>query len=183
MKDIIREGHPTLRQVAQQVTFPLDATTQQTAKDMLEFLHNSQDDAIAKQYDLRAGVGIAAPQINVAKQIIALLLPGEYEDDPFILNMVMFNPKIVKHSVQKTCLSSGEGCLSVDRAVNGYVPRYQKITVAYQDETGQTHEKTLRGIAAIVVQHEIDHLNGVMFYDHINPTNPYAKEQLKVIDY
>lgn len=184
MKDIVREGHPTLRLKADPVTFPLSEEILKIADDMLTFLHNSQDDTLAEKYGLRAGVGLAAPQIDVPLQIIALLVPGEYEDDPAILNTVMFNPKIIKHSVQEVCLKSGEGCLSVDREVKGYVPRYHKITVAYQDKDGISHEMTLREFPAIVVQHELDHLNGMMFYDRINKNNPFlVTENLKVLDY
>lgn len=184
MKDIIREGHPTLRQKAQPLTFPLDDETKQIAKEMLEFLHNSQDDEIASKYALRAGVGLAAPQINLSKQIIALLIPGEYEDDPAILDTVMINPKIIKHSVQQVCLKGGEGCLSVDRQVPGYVPRYNKITVSYYDLDGNEHTSIFREFPAIVVQHEIDHLNGVMFYDHINENEPFKEsDNLKVLDF
>ncbi|MBS4761559.1 peptide deformylase [Carnobacteriaceae bacterium zg-ZUI252] len=184
MKDIIREGHPTLRLKAEELTFPLDAETKKIAENMLQFLHNSQNEEIAEKYELRAGVGIAAPQINLSKRLIALLLPGEYEDDPYILNMVMVNPKIVKHSVQQTCLKDGEGCLSVDRAVHGYVPRHQKITVDYYTLDGEQKTITLRGLAAIVVQHEIDHLDGVMFYDRIDQDNPLAlPDGIKVLSF
>lgn len=183
MKDIIREGHPTLRLKAQPVTFPLDEETTKIAQNMLEFLFNSQNEEIAEKYNLRAGVGLAAPQINISKQMIALLLPGEYEDDPYLLNMIMFNPKIIKHSTQLTCLTSGEGCLSVDRPIQGYVPRYNKITVEYFDIKGYKHQKEFKGLPSIVIQHEIDHLNGIMFYDHINKTNPFQElDNMKKID-
>lgn len=182
MKDIIREGHPTLREKAKELTFPLTQEEIQLSQDMLEFLHNSQDEEIAEKLGLRAGVGIAAPQVNVSKQIIALLLPSKYEDEPAILDMVMVNPKIVKHSVQKACLNNGEGCLSVDREIKGYVPRYAKITVEYADTEGNPHSITLRDLPAIVVQHEIDHLNGVMFYDRIDQTDPFKKDDnLKIL--
>ncbi len=86
----------------------------------------------------------------------------------------LFNPKIVSHSVAQTYLSSGEGCLSVDREVPGYVPRHQRITIKATDLDGNEIKLKLRGYAAIVFQHEIDHLNGVMFYDHINKQEPFA---------
>lgn len=182
MKDIIREGHPTLRLKAEAVSFPIDETTKKIAQDMLEFLHNSQNEEIAQKYGLRAGVGIAAPQINISKQIIALLVPGEYEDDPFVLNTIMINPKIIKHSTQLTCLTNGEGCLSVDREIQGYVPRYHKITVEYFDLNGFKHKKEFKGFPAIVIQHELDHLNGIMFYDRIDKDNPFKEvENMKKI--
>lgn len=174
MKDIVREGHPALRTRAEKVTFPLNEEEQTLATLMLEFLVNSQDEAIAEQYELRAGVGLAAPQVGVTKQIIALLVPGETEDDEPIIKDVWFNPRIIRESVRKTCLRDGEGCLSVDRPVEGVVIRPKQITVRYQDKNGNLHQRQLDGFEAIVVQHEIDHLNGIMFYDHINPLNPTA---------
>lgn len=172
MKDIVREGHPALRERASKMTFPLSKEEQQMALDMLEFLKNSQDEEIAKQYELRAGVGLAAPQLGVTKQMIALLLPGEYEDDEPILNDVWVNPRVMRQSVKQTALKDGEGCLSVDREVPGLVIRPDKITVSYYDLEGQKKEMKLEGYEAIVVQHEIDHLNGIMFYDHINEADP-----------
>ena len=65
MKDIIKDGHPTLRAEAQDVDFPLSDEDKQTLKSMREFLINSQDDEIAKKYGLRSGVGLAAPQMVV----------------------------------------------------------------------------------------------------------------------
>lgn len=176
MKDIIRDGHPTLRLKAKEVAFPLSQEDKQIAEDMLQFLKNSQDEAIAQKYKLRAGVGLAAPQINISKQIIAVLVPGEYEDDPYLLNTIMINPKIVKHSVHQACLKDGEGCLSVDEEIQGYVPRYARITVEFYTLDGRKQTVALKGFPAIVVQHEIDHLNGVMFYDRINKENPFYQD-------
>ena len=84
------------------------------------------------------------------------------------LSIIAINPKIVSHSVEKTYLASGEGCLSVDRDVEGYVPRYARITIKAFDLEGNEFKKRLKGLAAIAFQHELDHLNGVMFYDHID---------------
>lgn len=175
MNDIIREGHPTLRKVAEPVEFPLDEQTQTLAEDMLTFLKNSQNPEIAEEYNLRAGVGIAAPQVNVSKRFVAVHLPAANpeNDEPEFSN-VLFNPRIISHSVQQTCLGDGEGCLSVDREVSGYVPRHKRVTVQYFDSEGKKQKERLRGYPAIVVQHEIDHLNGIMFYDHIDPDNPLA---------
>lgn len=183
MKDIIREGHPTLREVAKEVAFPLSAENKQLGSDMKEFLVNSQDPVLSKKYNLRGGVGLAAPQLDISKRIIALEIPNlEDEDGEPLLSAVMYNPKILSHSVQKACLEDGEGCLSVDRAVPGYVVRQARITISYLDAEGNAHKIRLKNYAAIVVQHEIDHLNGVMFYDHINKENPfYAADDVLVI--
>ncbi len=79
MKDIIRDGHPTLREKAEDVTLPLSDEDKNTLRAMREFLINSQDDEIAKRYGLRSGVGLAAPQINVSKRMIAVYLPDDGE--------------------------------------------------------------------------------------------------------
>ena len=85
MKDIVLEGHPALRKRAEKLTFPLTEEQQELAKEMLEFLHNSQNPEIAEKYELRAGVGLAAPQLGKSIQMIALLVPG-FEDEEPILN-------------------------------------------------------------------------------------------------
>ena len=178
MKDIIREGNPTLRAVCDEVPVPLTAEDIQLGKDMLEFLHNSQDPEMAEKYELRGGVGLAAPQLDIKKRIIALLVPSNNPEKPEpILETVMYNPKIVSHSVQDACLADGEGCLSVDREVPGYVVRHARVTVTYTDMNGETQKIRLKNYPAIVVQHEIDHLNGVMFYDHINAQNPFSLDK------
>lgn len=75
MKDIIREGHPTLRKVAKEVSLPPSEEDKQILREMMEFLHNGQDPILAEKYDLRPGIGLAAPQINISKRIIAILVP------------------------------------------------------------------------------------------------------------
>lgn len=175
MNDVIREGHPTLRKTAEPLSFPLHSDIKELAENLLEFLKNSQDPEISEKYELRPGVGIAAPQVDVSKRLIAVHVPSQDEesDDPEF-SSIMINPKIISHSVQQTCLSDGEGCLSVDREVPGYVPRHKRISVEYYDVTGEKKKVRLRDFPAIVVQHEIDHLNGVMFYDRIDPDNPLS---------
>ena len=174
MNDIIREGHPTLRERSEEVVFPLSAEDKQLANDLYEYVINSQDDAIAEQYELRAGIGLAAPQVNKPKRMFALHIESESEKG---LSLIAINPKIVSHSVEQTFLETGEGCLSVDREVEGYVPRYARITVKAFDVNGKEFKKRLKGLPAIAFQHELDHLNGIMFYDHIDSNEPY-----KVID-
>lgn len=171
MKDIIREGNPTLREIAQPVSFPLSDEDRQLAADMMEFLENSQDATLAEKYQLRAGVGLAAPQVDISKQMSAVLVPGP--DDEPIFKDVIINPKIISHSVQNAALAEGEGCLSVDREIPGYVPRHDRITLRYQDINGESHKIRLKNYPAIVCQHEIDHLNGILFFDHINSENPF----------
>ena len=171
MKDIVQEGHPVLREVAKEVTLPASEEDLQIAKSLLEYVINSQDEEISNKYGLRAGVGLAAPQINVSKRIIAVHATDEKGK---LHSYALFNPKIISHSVEKTYLPNGEGCLSVDRTVPGYVPRYSRITVKATTVEGQEIQLRLKGFIAIVFQHEIDHLNGIMFYDHINKADPFA---------
>ncbi|SER97683.1 peptide deformylase [Gracilibacillus ureilyticus] len=170
MKDIVREGDPVLRQVAKEVELPPSNEEKETLKEMLTFLKNSQDEEIAQKYGLRAGVGLAAPQIGISKRMIAVHFQ-DFDEKQYTYGL--FNPKIVSHSVAKTYLSGGEGCLSVDREVPGYIPRYNKITVKAYDLENNEIKLKLKGYAAIVFQHEIDHLNGVMFYDHLNKEDPF----------
>ncbi len=173
MDDIIREGHPTLRERAEKFTFPLSDDDKKLAHDLMEFLENSQNEEIAKKYKLRAGVGLAAPQVNASKRMTAVLVPDENGEPLF--KHVLVNPTILSESVQMMALAEGEGCLSVDRDVPGYVPRHEKIKLRWYDLDGNEHIERLRDYTAIVVQHEIDHLNGIMFFDHINKENPFYK--------
>ncbi|WP_341301781.1 peptide deformylase [Lysinibacillus sp. FSL H8-0500] len=172
MDDIVREGHPTLRIKTEEVKFPLTDETRQLAEDMLQYLINSQDPEIAEEYNLRSGIGLAANQVNSLQRMFALHLPDENGEQ---LSFVAINPKIVSHSVESTYLSAGEGCLSVDRNVPGYVPRYARITVKFKTIDGEEKKMRLKGLPAIAFQHELDHLNGIMFYDRINEKNPFAE--------
>lgn len=185
MKDIVLEGADVLRQKAEAVTFPLDEELRKTAIQMREYLINSQDDEIAEKYQLRPGVGLAAPQINLSKQIIAVYVADyDEEGNPIepLLDEIIINPQLISHSVQQAALKDGEGCLSVERDVPGLVPRAQRLKIRYQDLDGNTHEMKLSGFLAIIIQHEMDHLNGVMFYDHIDPTHPMEpKPEWKLI--
>lgn len=138
----------------------------------MEYVVNSQNEEMIEKYDLRPGVGIAAPQINVPIRIFAIHFDEHSGEN---LSIIAINPKIVSHSVEKSYLAAGEGCLSVDRSIPGYVPRYARITVKASDLDGNEYKMRLKGLPAIAFQHELDHLNGVMFFDHINADNPFAE--------
>lgn len=177
MKDIIREDDPVLRLVAQPVDLPLSKEDEQTLINIADYLGNSQDHEIATKYGLRPGVGLAAPQINISKQMLGILT---YDEDGNDHQYLMINPKLVSYSDEMTYLPGGEGCLSVDRIVEGYVPRYKKVTVdtyLFDYETKEVKKTKLRlkNYVAIVFQHEYDHLKGIMFYDRINKDNPFAE--------
>ncbi|EDW22855.1 peptide deformylase [Bacillus sp. FSL K6-4563] len=172
MEDIVRDGHPVLRQTAEAVELPPTEEEKQQLADMIEFVKNSQDADMAEKYGLRPGVGLAAPQINVSKRMIAVHCEDE---DGVEYSYALFNPRIVSHSVKRAYLTTGEGCLSVDEAIPGFVPRYQKIRVKGTTLEGEDIDIRLKGFPAIVFQHEIDHLNGIMFYDHIQKDQPFAE--------
>ncbi|KMJ58467.1 peptide deformylase [Bacillus sp. LL01] len=169
-KDIIKEGHPTLRTVASDVALPPSYEDAAILAKMMEYLQNSQNPEISMQYNLRPGVGLAAPQINVLKKMIAVHISDETGK---LHSYALFNPRIISHSVERSYLTSGEGCLSVERDVPGLVPRYARVTVKATTLQGEEIKLRLKGLIAIVFQHEIDHLHGVMFYDHINQQNPF----------
>lgn len=170
MDDIIREGDPILRTVTEPVSIPPTEEDREEMASMMLFLKNSQDPELSKKYKLRAGVGLSANQIGLNKRMFAALLTDDEGNDR---EVALFNPKIVSTSVSMVYLPEGEGCLSVDRAVQGFVPRYEKVTVRAYNAEGKEVKLRFKGYDAIVIQHEIDHLNGIMFYDHINKENPF----------
>jgi peptide deformylase len=170
MNDIIRDGHPTLRSVAKEVILPPTEEDKQILLSLLDYVKNSQNPEISSEYGLRPGIGLAAPQINVLKRMIAVHVKDEKDQ---LYSYALINPKIISHSVEKSYLTSGEGCLSVDEPFPGYVPRYARISVKGYDVDGNEIKLRLKGLPAIVFQHEIDHLNGVMFYDHIDKADNF----------
>jgi peptide deformylase len=97
------------------------------------------------------------------------------EKNEKLYKLLLVNPKIVSHSEALTYIPGGEGCLSVDREVTGLVPRYKKIRVQalqYLPDTDELRSIELRvsGYVGVVIQHEIDHLNGVLFVDKVEDT-------------
>jgi peptide deformylase len=171
MDDFVKEDNPILRKIAAKVPLPASEEDKQLLSSLMEYVQNSQNAEIAAHYGLRPGIGLAAPQVNVSKRMIAVHLKNENGD---LFSYALFNPKIIRHSVEMSYLTAGEGCLSVDRPVSGYVPRYSRVMVTGTTLEGESVQLRLKGIAAICFQHEIDHLNGIMFYDHINQENPFA---------
>lgn len=170
MNDIIKEGHPTLTTVADDLEFPLSQETIDLAHEMLEYVVNSQDEELAEKYGLRPGVGLAAPQVNRSVQLCVIHVP-QADKEP--ISKILVNPKIISHTAARVALRDGEGCLSVERPIEGLVPRNKRVTVRYQDLNGETHEERFRGYPAVVVQHEIDHLNGILFFERISQEDPF----------
>ena len=178
MNDVIREGHPTLALRSKEVELPLSDETKQTLKDMMEFLENSQDPEKCEELELRAGVGLAAPQINISKRMLAVLTTDELGEK--LYKLLLVNPKIISHSVKKVYIPGGEGCLSVDRETEGITPRHKKITVRahlFDQETEELKKVEIRvsGYVAVVLQHEIDHLDGILYTEKLNEFLPDAE--------
>ena len=179
MHDIVRDGDPVLRQVAKPLTFPLSDEDKKFANEMMQYLIDSQDPKIAQKHQLRAGVGLAAPQVGRSIQMAALLVPDDKGN--ILFKDIFVNPKILSESVRKACLAEGEGCLSVDKDIEGYVPRPDKLKIRYYTIDGEEKTIRLKDYPAIVSSHEIDHLNGHLFYDRINKNDPFALKEDTVV--
>ncbi|MDO8669583.1 MAG: peptide deformylase [Candidatus Buchananbacteria bacterium] len=142
MLKIITHPNPILRKRSQNVADVLSDKIQKLIPEMMETMK-------AKE-----GVGLAAPQIG---QNIRLFVVG-YKDK----NLVIINPKIIKKSLLKEW--DEEGCLSIPNKY-GQVKRHKSLTVKYLNEGGQEQTLKASGLLARVIQHETDHLDGILFID------------------
>lgn len=174
MEDIVREGAPVLRSVTKPVQLPLENEVRETLECMLQFLKNSQDAELSAKYKLRSGVGLSANQIGLEQRMFVMHLKDE---NGTTVEHAWVNPKIISHSVAMVYLPESEGCLSVDRPVHGFVPRYESVKVKGYNLDGEEVVIKFKGYQAIVIQHEMDHLDGIMFYDRINRENPFKLPQ------
>ena len=147
---IITYGHPTLRKVCKKVTL-FDDKLKDLIADMVETMRVSD------------GIGLAAPQVNYSIQLLVVdrhLIDETFDYEAYV------NPRIMDNSTELDSME--EGCLSIP-GINEEVTRPEKIKVLYQDESGHDREIDAEGMLAVVLQHEIDHLNGIMFVDHLSP--------------
>lgn len=165
MVEIVQNGNKTLRKIAKEV--PLS----EIAKPKIQKIIADMNEALNSQYD---GVAIAAPQIDVSLRIF--IISGRVFDDDFVrgqglnnknkiskhLNIVFINPAIKKISKDKKLLP--EGCLSV-RPLYGKVRRATRVTVEAYNEKGKKFTMSATGLLAHAFQHEIDHLEGILFID------------------
>ena len=172
-KDIIDEKDKRLREVSKEVVLPLSDEDKKHIDEMIEYLTNSQIEELAEKYDLRPGMGLSAIQLGIPKRYFVVV--NEYDEGKFE-NYIIINPNIVSNSMEKIYVELGEGCLSVNREIDGIVPRYARVTVEGYDEKGNKIRVRAREEVAIAFQHEIDHLNGILFYDHIDKKNPYKDQ-------
>lgn len=173
-KDIVDEKNKILRTVSKEVEFPLSEKDLKTINDMIEYLTNSQIEELAEKYDLRPGMGLAAIQLGIPKRYLTVV---HEVDDGIFDNYIIINPKIVSTSQEKIYVEDGEGCLSVNRETIGIVPRFARVTLEGYDTEGNKIRIRAREELAIAFQHEMDHLNGILFVDHIDKNNPFKDKE------
>lgn len=142
---------PVLRRKAKKVK-AFNEELKQLADDMVETMGVSD------------GVGLAAPQVGVSERMVVVKIPEEYEDPEAGKLYVLVNPEI--SVVDDELLLSDEGCLSIP-GILGQVPRASKIKIKGQNIKGKTVRLKAEGYLARIFQHEIDHLDGVLFIDRV----------------
>jgi peptide deformylase len=147
--EIKKFGEQVLRKKALPVT-EFNEELKKISEDMLETMY------------AKNGIGLAANQVGILKQILVLDASRDENPDPHTL----VNPKITAHSKEKTKYE--EGCLSFP-GITEVIERPSKIKIHAQDITGKKVEFEAEGLLAVVCQHEIDHLNGVLFIDRMSP--------------
>ena len=135
----------------------------------------SQIEEYSKKYDLRPGMGLSFVQIGILKRIF--VVSEEIEAGKFN-RYVVINPRVKSVSEELIYVGEGEGCLSVNREVEGIVPRHARITVEAYDENGDLYDIRVREDMAVAFQHELDHLDGILFVDKIDKKNPYKNKDL-----
>jgi peptide deformylase len=169
-------GNPILRQVAR----PLEVSEISTPD--IQLLIASMEELLTSK---KLGVGLAAPQIGVGIALaIVIIQVTKLRPEVQPSRLVLINPKIVETSFRRKPLY--EGCISGGpgkAGLFGRVPRYLKVRVVFMDETGTVRDEWLDGIVGHVAQHEVDHLNGVLFVDRVKDTTSYVthKEYLKLV--
>lgn len=145
---ILQYPDPRLHQVARAVS-PVDDRVRRLAQDMLETMYDA------------GGVGLAATQVDVHERVI-VMDTSESRDQP----VVLINPDIVVRSAEMVVRE--EGCLSVPTFYDK-VERHERVTVRAFDRDGAAFELTCEGLAAVCVQHEMDHLMGRVFVEYLSP--------------
>ncbi|SDT42695.1 peptide deformylase [Paenibacillaceae bacterium GAS479] len=139
---IVQNPDPVLREVAKEVT-KFNSNLHKLLKDMAETMYDAE------------GVGLAAPQVGISKRVIVV----DIGEESGLIEMV--NPEIVERDGEQF---GPEGCLSILN-LNGDVRRAEKVRVRGQDRNGQFFEVEAEGFLARAFQHEVDHLNGILFID------------------
>ena len=169
-KYIVLDNNPNLRNKSKDLDVnnisPSDQEKIDFMVDYIDACYDGEED----KYGITSGIAIASNQVDLDKKVIYL----HFYFDEHEYKYLLANPEIIKHSSQISYLSSGEGCLSVPDSHEGYVPRYSKIIVKGFDLINKEEvEVNAHGLLSICFQHEIDHLSGVLYYDHINKIDPF----------
>jgi peptide deformylase len=161
---IAQLGDPVLRQAAQPIYDIQDEGVQRLIDDMAATLIQSN------------GVGIAAPQVSASQRIfiVASRPNPRYPSAPEMEPVPMINPRLVSHADE--IVKDWEGCLSIP-GIRGLVPRYQAIEVEYTDRIGKLHRQELTDFVARIFQHELDHLDGVVFLDRLETVKDIITDQ------
>lgn len=170
VQNILRMGNPLLYERAKEVENLDSEDLDQIINDMLHTMKNAN------------GVGLAAPQIGIGKRIIIFGFKNNprYPDAPLVPLTVLINPVIEILSDEKE--SGWEGCLSVP-GLRGLVPRYTKIKYSGYDFTNKHNiERTVDGFHARVVQHEMDHIDGILFPHRVENMKKFGFEGEKLIN-
>ena len=170
MIKIVKDKVKSLREISKEVPLPLSEKDEKTLKSLVDYLKLSQDEEYREKHpSVREGVGLASPQIGINKRMLVVM----YKEGEKEILHALVNPKITVSSIKKSYLALGEGCLSVDDYHPGKVYRSYRITVeAYDGLKKENVTIKAEGFEAIVLQHEIDHLNGILFYDRIDKNDP-----------
>ncbi len=180
-KELVYAPNDFLRKKLNNSTFPIKEESLITIQAMHNYITNSLDEEIALADDLTPSLGIAANQVGLNERVCIIYLEGANDQDN--IDLIMVNPQIITHSNNLIYLKDGEGCLSIPNKIDGYTHRYQTIKVKYQNLVG--HFKTINAsdFLAIVIQHEIDHLNGILYTDYIDNDDPFLiKDNSKPFD-
>lgn len=167
VRKVIRMGHPHLRRVAEDVKeeFVKSSEFKELIADMFETM---------KAYE---GIGLAAPQIDVNLKLAIIELPvssPRYEEVEASEKHIIINPKI--ETLDESVAGCWEGCLSVP-GLRGFVERPQKIKLTFRDENFEQREEVFEGFLATVVQHELDHLFGKLYIDHLKSNEFLAYQE------
>ena len=172
---IIKDDNPLLRTKSKDVELPLSNEDEDLLMDMFKYVDESTIEEIATKKNLRPAVGISAIQVGIPKKMTAVILKDG--EGNMVYKYALVNPKIISNSIEKAYLKTGEGCLSVEDEHNGLIYRSARIKVkAYDLLTDKEVLIKADGYLAIVLQHEIDHFSGKLFYDHINKSNPMYED-------
>lgn len=173
---ILQLGNPLLRRQANAVVLASDdAGGSAKAVDGLAEPSQQLIDELLALTIQSNGVGIAAPQVGIGERlfIVASRPNARYPDAPEMEPTAMINPCLLDRS--DLTVSGWEGCLSVPEQ-RGWVPRADEIQVEYLDRWGDRHNAVLRGFIARIFQHELDHLNGILFPDRVERPEDLVSE-------